>query len=212
MISFSNINKQYGKQLIFVDASFQLNPGEKVGLVGPNGAGKTTLFRMVVGEEAPDEGEVSVPKRLTIGYFRQDVEEMKGRSVLDEAIAGSGRAGDLHHELEALQRAMEDPARADEMDRILDALRRSAGRVRASGRLYARSAGARSAAWAGLPGRPDRWRRRRAFGRLENARGAGARAAGPAGRAADGRADQPPRYRIDHLAGAVPQVATKARC
>ena len=63
MISFSNINKQYGKQLIFVDASFQLNPGEKVGLVGPNGAGKTTLFRMVVGEEAPDEGEVSVPKK-----------------------------------------------------------------------------------------------------------------------------------------------------
>jgi ATPase subunit of ABC transporter with duplicated ATPase domains len=120
MIYFSNINKQYGKQLIFVDASFQLNPGEKVGLVGPNGAGKTTLFRMVVGEEAPDEGEVSVPKRMTIGYFRQDVEEMKGRSVLDEAIAGSGRAGDLHHELEDLQRAMEDPERIDEMDKILD--------------------------------------------------------------------------------------------
>jgi len=119
MISFSNINKQYGKQLIFVDASFQLNPGEKVGLVGPNGSGKTTLFRMIVGEEEPDEGEVSVPKRLTLGYFRQDVEEMHGRSVLDEAIAGSGRAGDLHHELEHLQQAMEDPAKADEMDRTL---------------------------------------------------------------------------------------------
>jgi ATPase subunit of ABC transporter with duplicated ATPase domains len=66
MISFSNINKQYGKQLIFVDACFQLNPGEKVGLVGPNGSGKTTLLRMVVGEDYPDEGEVSVPKRLTI--------------------------------------------------------------------------------------------------------------------------------------------------
>ena len=119
MISFSNINKQYGKQLIFVEASFQLNPGEKVGLVGPNGSGKTTLFRMVVGEEQPDEGDVSVPKRMTIGYFRQDVEEMQGRSVLDEAIAGSGRAGDLHHELEALQHALEDPARLDEMDAIL---------------------------------------------------------------------------------------------
>ena len=119
MISFSNINKQYGKQLIFVDASFQLNPGEKVGLVGPNGSGKTTLFRMVVGEESPDEGEVSVPKRLTIGYFRQDVEEMKGRPVLDEAIAGSGRLGDLHHELEDLHNAMNDPARANDMDRIL---------------------------------------------------------------------------------------------
>jgi ATPase subunit of ABC transporter with duplicated ATPase domains len=120
MISLASINKQYGRQLIFVDASFQLNPGEKVGLVGPNGAGKTTLFRMIVGEEVPDEGEVTVPKRTTIGYFRQDVEEMAGRSVLDEAIAGSGRLGDLHHELEALQQAMEDPARVDEMERILE--------------------------------------------------------------------------------------------
>jgi ATPase subunit of ABC transporter with duplicated ATPase domains len=120
MISFSNINKQYGKQLIFVDANFQLNPGEKVGLVGPNGAGKTTLFRMIVGEEFPDEGEVSVPKKVTVGYFRQDVEEMSGRSVLDEAIAGSGRCGDLHHELEHLQQQLEDPAMADRMDKILE--------------------------------------------------------------------------------------------
>src|SRR5438034_4244808 len=119
MISFSKVSKQYGRQVLFVDASFQLNPGEKVGLVGPNGAGKTTLFRMIVGDEAPDEGDVSVPKKLTIGYFRQDVEEMSGRSVLDEAIAGSGRVGDLHHELEALQQAMADPARVDEMDKIL---------------------------------------------------------------------------------------------
>jgi len=119
MISLSHVNKQYGRQLLFVDASFQLNPGDRVGLVGPNGAGKTTLFRMIVAEEAPDEGEVSVPKRLTIGYFRQDVEEMAGRSVLDEGIAGSGRLGDLHHELEALQQAMSDPDRAEEMDSIL---------------------------------------------------------------------------------------------
>src|SRR6476620_8777790 len=119
MIFFSRINKQYGRQVLFVDASFQLNPGEQVGLVGPNGAGKTTLFRMIFGEEAPDEGEVSVARKLTIGYFRQDVEEMSGRTVLDEAIAGSGRVGDLHHELEALQHAMADPARADDMDRIL---------------------------------------------------------------------------------------------
>jgi ATPase subunit of ABC transporter with duplicated ATPase domains len=119
VIAFSNVSKQYGRQILFVDASFQINPGEKIGLVGPNGAGKTTLFRMIVGEEAPDEGEVTVPKRLTIGYFRQDVEEMSGRSVLDEAIAGSGRLGDLHHELEDLQQAMSDPARAGDMDTIL---------------------------------------------------------------------------------------------
>src|SRR5215813_9100889 len=120
MISFSNIHKQYGRQLLFVDASFQLNPGEKVGLVGPNGSDKTTLFRMITGEESPDEGDLSVAKQLSIGYFRQDVEEMSGRSVLDEAIAGSGRLGDLHHELEALQHAMADPEQAAKMDEILE--------------------------------------------------------------------------------------------
>ncbi|HZR25202.1 MAG TPA: ABC-F family ATP-binding cassette domain-containing protein [Vicinamibacterales bacterium] len=120
MISFNKVSKQYGKQILFVDASFQLNPGEKVGLVGPNGSGKTTLFRMIVGEEVPDEGDVSVPRKMSIGYFRQDVEEMSGRSVLDEAIHGSGRVGELHHELEAINHAMADPARADELDRILE--------------------------------------------------------------------------------------------
>src|SRR6266567_3016507 len=119
MVSFSGISKQYGRQILFVDASFQLNPGEKVGLVGPNGAGKTTLFRMIVGEETADEGDVSVPRKLAIGYFRQDVEEMSGRSVLDEAIAGSGRVGSLHHELEDLQHAMADPSRTDQMTAIL---------------------------------------------------------------------------------------------
>jgi ATPase subunit of ABC transporter with duplicated ATPase domains len=119
MIALSNICKQYGRRLLLVDASFQLNPGEKVGLVGPNGAGKTTIFRMIAGEESPDAGELSIPKRTTVGYFRQDVEAMTGRPVLDEAIAGSGRLGDLHHELIDLTRAMSDPARAGEMDAIL---------------------------------------------------------------------------------------------
>src|SRR5438093_8803307 len=119
MISLTRISKQYGRQLLFVDASFQLNPGEKVGLVGPNGSGKTTLFRMITGEEVADEGEISIPRKLTIGYFRQDVEEMSGRSVLDEAILGSGRVGDLHHELDELQRGMSDPAKTGDMDRIL---------------------------------------------------------------------------------------------
>src|SRR5690348_13543421 len=113
MIAFSDVSKQYGKQVLFIDASFQLNPGEKVGLVGPNGAGKSTLFRMIMGEEHPDDGAVSLPKKLSIGYFRQEVDEMAGRPVLDEAIAGSGRLGDLHHELLDLEKAMSDPDTAD---------------------------------------------------------------------------------------------------
>jgi ATPase subunit of ABC transporter with duplicated ATPase domains len=119
MISFASVSKQYGKQVLFVEASFQLNPGEKAGLVGPNGAGKSTLFRMLTGEESADDGFVSVPKKIAIGYFRQEVDEMAGRPVLDEAIAGSGRLGDLHHELIELEHAMGDPSRAD-YDKVLE--------------------------------------------------------------------------------------------
>ncbi len=177
MISFNKISKQYGRQVLFVDASFQLNPGEKVGLVGPNGAGKTTLFRMIVGEEAPDEGDVSVPKKLTIGYFRQDVEEMSGRSVIDEAIAGSGRVGDLHHELEELQHALADPAKADDMDRILARFGEVQEEYEHLGGYALESQAREVLHGLGFDDDADRRRRWRAVGWLEDARGDGPRAA-----------------------------------
>ncbi len=119
MIGLQGISKHYGRQALLADASLQLNPGEKVGLVGPNGSGKSTIFRLLVGDEEPDGGEVLVPKRLSIGYFRQDAGEGSERSVLDEAIAGCGELGALHHEIEELEHAMSDPDRADELDAIL---------------------------------------------------------------------------------------------
>ena len=120
MIALNGISKRHGHQALFVDASMQLNAGEKVGLVGPNGSGKSTLFRLIAGEESPEEGEVSVPKRLKIGWFKQEVDDMRGRSVLDETIAGSGRLGALDHELHRLQEDMSNPDKADDMDRILE--------------------------------------------------------------------------------------------
>ena len=201
-----------GKQLLFVDASFQLNPGEKVGLVGPNGSGKTTLFRMIVGEESPDDGDVTMPKKLSVGYFRQDIEEMSGRSVLDEVIAGSGRPGTLHHELEDLQRAMADPARASEMDRILARFGEVQEEYEHLGGYAPREPGARGVARPGLRRRIDRRGCRRAVRRLEDARGHGARAARPARRAPDGRADQPSRHRVHRVARDVPQIAARRRC
>ena len=119
MITLTGINKRHGNQILFVDASLQLNPGEKVGLTGPNGAGKSTVFRLIVGDEKPDDGEVALPRRISIGYFRQDMGEMKGRNVLDEAIAGSGEVGEMHAEIEKLNADMADPDKADDMDRIL---------------------------------------------------------------------------------------------
>lgn len=119
MIVFSNVAKQYGKQILFTDISFQINPGEKAGLVGPNGCGKSTLFRLIAGMEQPDEGSVSVPGKMRIAYFRQEVDDMRGWSVLDEAIAGSGELGELHHALEALQHEMASPGHAGAMEEVL---------------------------------------------------------------------------------------------
>jgi ATPase subunit of ABC transporter with duplicated ATPase domains len=120
VIVFFNVVKQYGRQVLFTDISFQINPGEKAGLVGPNGCGKTTLFRLIKGTEQPDEGSVSVPSKLSIAYFRQELDEMSGWSVLDEAIAGSGELGGLHHELEALQHDLSNPDNAGSMERTLN--------------------------------------------------------------------------------------------
>ena len=120
MIALHDVGKHYGRQTLLLDASFQLDPGEKVGLVGPNGSGKTTLFRMIVGEETPDMGQVSVPKSLSIGYFRQDAGDPSDRAVLDEAIAGAGRLGELHRKLAELEAQLSDPECVDEMDAILE--------------------------------------------------------------------------------------------
>src|SRR5205814_915951 len=78
------------------------------GLVGPNGAGKTTIFRLITGEDRPDDGEIERPRRATIGYFRQDVGDLSGRTVLAETIAGAGEVADLGAELAELERRMTD--------------------------------------------------------------------------------------------------------
>jgi len=120
MIRIDNISKQNGHQILFIEASAALHKGEKIGLVGPNGAGKTTLFRMIAGTEQPDEGQVSVDRGLTIGYFSQDVGEMSGRSAVAEVMEGAGPVSAVAAELKELEAAMTDPDRADEMDAILE--------------------------------------------------------------------------------------------
>ncbi len=120
MIRLDSISKSHGSQILLVDASMGVFRGEKVGLVGPNGSGKSTIFRMIVGEEQPDGGQVSVERGVTIGYFSQDVGEMSGRSVLEETMAGAGEVSEAAHELHTLEQAMADPARAHEIEQLVE--------------------------------------------------------------------------------------------
>ncbi|MQY49396.1 ATP-binding cassette domain-containing protein [Rhizobiales bacterium RZME27] len=120
MIRIENISKSNSHRILFIEATAALNRGEKIGLVGPNGAGKTTLFRMITGSEEPDEGQVSVDKGVTIGYFNQDVGEMSGRSAVAEVMEGAGPVSIVAAELRELEAAMVDPDRMDEMDQIIE--------------------------------------------------------------------------------------------
>ncbi len=120
MIRLDSISKQNGHQIIFIEASAALNKGEKVGLVGPNGSGKTTLFRLLTGEEQPDEGQVSVDRGVTIGYFSQDVGEMSGRSAVSEVMDGAGPVSTVAAQLKELEAAMGDPDQADNMESIVE--------------------------------------------------------------------------------------------
>ncbi len=120
MIRIDRVSKQHGKQLLFVEATAALHCGEKVGLVGPNGAGKSTIFRMIVREEAPDEGQVSIDRGVTVGYFSQDVGEMSGKTAVEETMDGAGPVSAVARELHELEHAMADPERAGELDRLVE--------------------------------------------------------------------------------------------
>jgi ATPase subunit of ABC transporter with duplicated ATPase domains len=118
VIRLDQISKQHGPQILFVEASLAIFKGEKVALVGPNGAGKSTIFRMIMKVESPDEGQVSVDRGVTIGYFSQDVGEMQGRPVVAEVMDGAGEVSQVAGEMKRLEAHLADPGDAD-MDKLL---------------------------------------------------------------------------------------------
>ena len=120
MIHLTNISKQHGSQILFANASFQILPGVRTGLVGPNGAGKSTIFRLITGEEEPDKGEISCAKKTVIGYFSQEVGEMSGRSALEETMAAVGEVVRLGEELKVMEAAMALPMEDDAMTALLE--------------------------------------------------------------------------------------------
>ncbi|WEQ55996.1 ABC-F family ATP-binding cassette domain-containing protein [Komagataeibacter nataicola] len=120
MIRLDSISKHNGQRLVFIEASAALQKGEKIGLVGPNGAGKTTLFRMITGQDEPDEGQILTDRGITIGFFSQDVGEMTGRSAVAEVMEGAGAVSEVASELAMLETALADPEQADQLEAILE--------------------------------------------------------------------------------------------
>lgn len=120
MIHLSNIAKQYGPKILYRNGSFQINTGEKIGLVGPNGAGKTTLFRLVTGEENPDEGSVTKPDKIVVGYFSQNIEDMRGKTAIEEVKSANPKFPKLQARLIELEAKLSEPLSDDEMTKVLE--------------------------------------------------------------------------------------------
>ncbi|MGD0836834.1 MAG: ABC-F family ATP-binding cassette domain-containing protein [Polyangia bacterium] len=120
MIRLDNISKQHGPQVLFVDASAAIQRGERIGLVGPNGAGKSTVFRLIVGEESADEGQIAIDRNVTMGHFSQDVGEMRGMTAIAATMDGAGPVSELAREMRELEDAMADPGRAADLDGLVD--------------------------------------------------------------------------------------------
>ena len=96
MISAENLSKSYGGQVLFDEVSFQINSRERVGLVGRNGHGKTTLFRMIIGEEQPDDGSLNLPRNYRIGHVAQQI-RFSEATVLKEGMRGLTEDEADHH-------------------------------------------------------------------------------------------------------------------
>ncbi|MGZ3650425.1 MAG: ABC-F family ATP-binding cassette domain-containing protein [Bdellovibrionota bacterium] len=120
MIQLANVSKNYGSKVLYANASFQINTGEKIGLVGPNGAGKTTVFRLIAGEQEPDSGRVVKVGKPKIGYFSQHIEDMRGRTAIQEVISAVGDAENIQIRLKEIEAKLSDPEiDPDEMEKIL---------------------------------------------------------------------------------------------
>lgn len=120
MIHLTNIKKQHGSHILFSNASLQILPGIRSGLVGPNGAGKSTIFRLITGEEEADKGDIACSKKTIIGYFSQEVGEMSGRSALEETMSAVAEVMQLAEDIKEMETAMATPMEDDELTELLE--------------------------------------------------------------------------------------------
>jgi ATP-binding cassette subfamily F protein 3 len=108
MLRIDNITKSYGERDIFADTSLRVNARERIALIGVNGSGKTTLFRMINREESPELGSISLDKDARLGFLPQEIETIKGRSLLEEVMDCSPEQGDLSSRMELLADKLSD--------------------------------------------------------------------------------------------------------
>jgi len=120
MITFNHVQKQFSTKVLFKDCSLQIGVRDRVGLIGPNGSGKTTLFRMILGEESIDAGDILVAKGVKVGYLPQEVVTLRGNRVLEEVLKASDGITSLQDKMGILEQelsSIDDPKEQERLAR-----------------------------------------------------------------------------------------------
>src|SRR5882757_4276874 len=119
LVTLSNIEKSFGRRVLFDKASLTIYPNERIGLIGDNGSGKSTLFRLIVGEQTAEAGVVAVSKGTRVGYLTQDPVVDPNNTVIDEAELAFSHLHDMAHKLRDLEHEMAVKV-DDELQKVLD--------------------------------------------------------------------------------------------
>ena len=117
--TITNLDKSFGKRVIFDKLEFLIDRGERVGLIGPNGAGKSTLFKIIMGEIVPEGGLIAIPKTVKVGHLTQDPKFDPANTVMDEAELAYAKLHELSHHMREIEHEM-GHLQGDALDKILE--------------------------------------------------------------------------------------------
>jgi ATP-binding cassette, subfamily F, member 3 len=133
LVTISGVSKSHAAQHLFSDVGLLISAGRRIAIVGPNGAGKTTLLELITGDQEPDAGTITRAKETVIGYLRQEVAQSRGRSVLDEVLAGAGEVSGIERRMRHIERELNDASDEDELSELMDEYGRLQHRFEALG-------------------------------------------------------------------------------
>jgi ATP-binding cassette, subfamily F, member 3 len=133
LVTIAGVSKSHAAQHLFSDVGVQIAAGRRVAVVGPNGAGKTTLLELITGDQEADSGTITRARDTVIGYLRQEVAQIRGRSALAEVLGGAGEVSGIERRMRHIELELEDAADDDELAELMDEYGRLQHRFEAMG-------------------------------------------------------------------------------
>ena len=151
LVTIAGVSKSHAAQHLFSDVGLQITAGRRLAVIGPNGAGKTTLLELITGDQEPDTGTISRARDTVIGYLRQEVAQIRGRSALAEVLGGAGEVSGIERRMRHIEVEVADAADDEELAELMDEYGRLQHRFEAMGGYGLESEACRILAGLGFP-------------------------------------------------------------